>query len=87
MLILSFASVLLTLMVFPGGSPLARPLIDPASLLIAGIVALLATLAEAVSPLGLDNLLVPAVSALGLIIAMFIVGVAFPGWFTHGPLY
>lgn len=60
MLLCSLISVFVTLLAF--GTPLG-------SALAAGLVlALLATLAEAVSPFGLDNLLVPASSALGYVL-------------------
>ena len=60
MLVLSFVSLLMTLLLFTGSSSLA--------LLVSLPVAALATVVEAVSPWGLDNLLVPAASALGVLI-------------------
>jgi len=55
MLVLSFLSLFITLLLFTGSSSLA--------LLVSLPVAALATVVEAVSPWGLDNLLVPAASA------------------------
>lgn len=63
----SFAGVWIALQAFSGGGPMAGLAWLPAL-----ATALLATAAEAVSPFGLDNLLVPAVSAA----ALALVGVA-----------
>jgi len=57
----SFVGVWIALLAFAGGGPMAGLAWLPAL-----ATALLATAAEAVSPFGLDNLLVPAVSAAAL---------------------
>ena len=59
MLLFSFTALWITITVFTGSPSLA--------LWIALPVAVLVTLVEAISPWGLDNLLVPAASALGII--------------------
>ena len=57
----SFGAVWITLLAFTAGGPMSGLAWLPAL-----ATALLATAAEAVSPFGLDNLLVPAVSAVAL---------------------
>ena len=73
MLILSFLSAWGTLILF-GSDPF-----NWVALLIASAVATLSTLVEAISPFGLDNLLIPAASALGTIATVSILSTALPG--------
>ena len=63
----SFAGVWIALLAFAGGGPMAGLAWLPAL-----ATALLATAAEAVSPFGLDNLLVPAVSAAALVLVALV---------------
>ena len=67
MLVLSFVSLFITLLLFMDSPALALFLSVP--------VAVLVTVVEAVSPWGLDNLLVPAATALGLagMLSLFII--------------
>lgn len=64
----SFAAVFLTLWLLPGSplSPTSRVLGPVSAAIMAAFVALSAALVEGVSPLGLDNLSVPLISALAL---------------------
>lgn len=61
----SFGAVWITLLAFAAGGPMSGQAWLPAL-----ATALLATAAEAVSPFGLDNLLVPAVSAVALAVVI-----------------
>ncbi len=64
----SFAAMFLTLWLLPGSalSPTSRVLGAASAAIMAAFATLSATLMEGVSPLGLDNLSVPLVSALAL---------------------
>ncbi|MCS6848665.1 MAG: phosphatidate cytidylyltransferase [Anaerolineae bacterium] len=66
----SFLSVAVTLLVF--GAPFGTAMV------FALVMALLATLAEAISPAGLDNLLVPASSALAYPLLVSLLGIPLP---------
>ena len=75
MLVLSFVSVWAALLVFHSFNVSNIEL--PYTALIALITALIATVVEAISPWGLDNLLVPAASTAGLFIGSIIAFVLF----------
>ncbi len=62
MLVVSFVAVWMTILIFYHSAMIA--------LIVALPVAILATLVEAVSPWGLDNLLVPASSVLGIMLML-----------------
>jgi phytol kinase len=68
MFLTSLGAVLLTLLLLPGSSlsPTAQPIQAGAALLYAFLTAIVATLAEGVSPAGTDNLSVPLLSAAAL---------------------
>jgi phytol kinase len=70
MLTLSFISVWLTLTLLWSNS-----LFSPSVLLISVLTALLTTVVEALSPFGLDNLLVPAASAVSLLLGVALAGI------------
>lgn len=68
MFLTSLGAVLLTLLLLPGSSlsPTAQPLQAGTALFYATLTAIVATLAEGVSPAGTDNLSVPLLSAAAL---------------------
>jgi phytol kinase len=66
----SFVAMLLTLHLLPGSalSPNSLPLAPSTALLLAAVGTLVATLAEALSPAGTDNLSVPLLSAASILV-------------------
>jgi phytol kinase len=68
MFLASFVALLITLLVLPGSSlsPTTEPLAAGTALLSALVVAVVATLAEAVAPAGTDNLSVPLLTSAAL---------------------
>ncbi|NJN18164.1 MAG: phosphatidate cytidylyltransferase [Oscillochloris sp.] len=76
MFLASFTAMFLTILLVPGSAlgPLSDPVGAGTALLAAGIAALLATIAEAVSPSGTDNLSVPLLAGGVVFVIVTLVG-------------